>query len=65
MNLVARALPNILHAIAAGVTIAVLALVFLYTGDNDLMFAAACGMSGGLLIYIVAHLRSIGRPDNH
>lgn len=55
--------PKALHAAAVAVAITVFSLVFIYTGDSDLLFAAASGMSGGLMIYLAAHLRSAGRGE--
>ena len=55
--------PQLQHMAAAAVGIVIFALVFIYTGDSDLLVSLTSGMGGMLLVYLLAQLSSASREN--
>ncbi len=53
--------PQLQHLAAVIVGMVIFALVFIYTGDSDVLIAASSGMGGILLVYLLAQLSSASR----
>ena len=51
------------HLAGTAAGLAMFALVFVYTGDADLLTAIGCGIGTALVFYFWAHLGDTGAPD--
>ncbi|HKQ45785.1 MAG TPA: hypothetical protein VJS47_10355 [Rhizomicrobium sp.] len=47
------------HVAAAAFGMAIFGLVFVYTGDSDMLAAVISGLEGSLLIYLLAQIKNI------
>ncbi|HJT41942.1 MAG TPA: hypothetical protein VJ750_00420 [Rhizomicrobium sp.] len=47
------------HLAAAAFGMAIFGLVFVYTGDSDMLVAIISGLEGSLLIYLLAQIKSV------
>ena len=53
--------PDIRHVLAVLAGVACFAIVYLYTGDSDLLFAISSGLAVGALSYVTTNLAIVLR----